>query len=148
MKNYRNHIYRMVVAMNKYEGLSYTVAKNTGVKENTLLLLYALGSGETLSQKQICDEWLIPKTTLNTVVKECVNGGYITLSSESHSKEKIIKLTESGRAFAHTVLKKLYDAEERAMERVVNEFGEDFILAIERFVNCFEQEYGREKPSE
>lgn len=71
-----------------------------GLKENTLSLLYALDDGAPHTQKQICEEWLIPKTTINTVVKECVANGYVTLAPGEHSHEKLICLTERGKGYA------------------------------------------------
>lgn len=143
MDGYREEIYRLMLATNKCDGVYYEIAKCTGVKENTLVLLYALSDGKSHSQKQICGDWLIPKTTLNTVVKECVIGGYITLLTEKQSKEKTIRLTESGKKFAQMVTKKMNEAEEKAMERVRKEFSVDFILAFEKFVNYLEEEYRR-----
>ena len=55
------------------------LSKKLGIKGNLLWLLYILDDGALHSQKQICEEWLFPKTTINTLIKECQRGGYITL---------------------------------------------------------------------
>ena len=52
-------------------------AKKFGYKFNLMWFLYALDDKELKSQKQICYEWGMSKTTLNTVVKECEKLGYI-----------------------------------------------------------------------
>lgn len=100
-----------------------------------------LGDEKEHSQKQICEEWLMPRTTLNTVVKECINDGYIILSSQQHSKEKTISLTPKGKEFTEKVLKPVYEIENDVMKKVIEEFSEDFILAYERYAQYFEEAY-------
>ena len=51
-------------------------SKKNGCKFNLLWFLYALDGEELKSQKQICEEWYMTKTTLNTLVKECEKLGY------------------------------------------------------------------------
>ncbi|MCQ4991523.1 MarR family transcriptional regulator, partial [[Clostridium] symbiosum] len=77
MKDYREEIRRIMVSVNVIDGIYAMGAKKIGIKDNSLSLLYVLDDGKPHSQKEICEYWLIPKTTLNTIVKECVNAGYI-----------------------------------------------------------------------
>ena len=91
-------IRRLTQAFNRIDGAYYYCARRLGVEENTLALLYALDDGRPHSQKQVCEEWLIPKTTINTVVKEQVAAGHLTLRA-GEGREKIICLTEAGKAF-------------------------------------------------
>ena len=69
--------------------------------------------GEGLSQMEICDEWHIPRTTLNTTVKEQEAKGHVELVPRGN-KQKLVKLTESGREYAERLLGSLFDAEECA----------------------------------
>lgn len=137
MESIRADIRRMTIAQNRIDGIYYLSAKALGTKDNTLVLLYALDDGAPHSQKQICQEWLIPKTTLNTVVRECVAAGYIQL--EPRAREKTIRLTPSGAAYAKRLLGPLYAAEEAAMA----ELSPGFIEALERFSYRFEEEFQR-----
>lgn len=82
-----------------------------GVPENLLALLYALEDGKPHSQKEICEDWLIPKTTINTIVKEQIAAGRITLRAGKGKREKIICLTESGHAYAQKALQGICEAE-------------------------------------
>ena len=68
-------ILRLTDAINKIDGAYYFCAKHMGIKENTLAVLFALDDGKPHSQTQIAREWLIPKTTVNTVVKELTAEG-------------------------------------------------------------------------
>ena len=55
------------------------VAKKSGVKPNLMWILYALNDGESHSQKEISISWDIPITTINTIVKELNDDGYVDL---------------------------------------------------------------------
>ena len=59
-----------MVAINRVDGIWYLLARKSGMKVNTISLLFALDDGKAHTQKQICEEWIIPRTTINTVVKE------------------------------------------------------------------------------
>lgn len=76
MNDYRNEVYRLMLTTNRCIGGYYEIAKKVGIKENTLLLLDILSDKEQHSQKQICDDWHIPRTTLNTIIKECVKSEF------------------------------------------------------------------------
>ena len=104
MDSYRQKIRRLNLAVNRIDGIYYQLSKILGEKDNLICLLYALDDGKPHSQKQICEEWLISRTTLNTIVKECIEKGYLTLQANAHSKEKQILLTESGRQYASKLL--------------------------------------------
>lgn len=112
-----------------------------GIKENTLLLLDILSDKKQYSQKQICDDWHIPRTTLNTIIKECVKSGHIVLLAQSNSKEKLIFLTESGQIFADKVTCTMKEAIQRSMEKVQKEYSTDFIIVFEKYVEYLENEY-------
>ena len=141
MKDYLNEVYRLMLTTNRCIGVYYEIAKKMGIKENTLLLLDILSDQKQHSQKQICDDWHIPKTTLNTIIKECVKSGYIVLLPQSNSKEKLISLTESGQIFADKVTHTMKKAVQRSMEKIQKEYSTDFIMVFEKYVEYLENEY-------
>lgn len=142
MDQYRDKIRRMMIAVNVIDGIYELIAKKIGIKENTLALLYALDDGMLHSQKEICEEWLFPKTTLNTIVKECIGAGYVLLDSDSHRKEKAIRLTEKGQKYAREVLGQVYELEEAAMERTLKTVSGGFVQALEQFTVNLKNEAG------
>mgnify|MGYP001053157106 CR=1 FL=1 len=133
--NANQAILRLTEALNKIDGAYYFCAKHMGVKENTLALLFALDDGKAHSQTQISREWLIPKTTVNTVVKELAGEGYIKLVGTEHSREKNIILTDRGRAFADEIMKEIKQAERQALEQTLSCYSPEFIDAIELFAS-------------
>lgn len=141
MNDYRKEVYQLMLTTNRCIGVYYEIAKEMGIKENTLLLLDILSDQKQHSQKQICDDWHIHKTTLNTIIKECIRAGYIILLPQKQSKEKLISLTENGQIFADKVTHKMKKAVQHAMEKIHKEFSTDFITVFEKYVECLECEY-------
>lgn len=140
MKELKSYIRELTYILNKIDGQYYFCAKHLGLKENELAILYALDDGRQHTQKEIGELWLIPKTTVNTIVRQYVKEGYITLTCEKKSKEKIIELTEKGREYASLMLKNVYEAEECAMDLTLREYSNEFIKALE----CFSEHLSRE----
>ena len=138
-----NAIERINNAINKMDGAYYFCGKKLGIKENTLTLFYALKDGAPHTQKQICEEWLIPKTTINTTVKELLQEGLIALLPIEHSKEKTIRLTANGQQYVRHTLKDINQAEEQALHQTVQKFSPQFIEALEFFANNLCEEFAR-----
>ncbi len=134
-------IRRLFIAINKIDGSYYFSSKHLGINENTLALLYALDDGGSHSQKQICEEWLIPKTTINTIVKELIADGYVTLVSGVRKREKIIRLTPEGQAYTKHLMKNFYRAEQEALKETLKLFSPDFIKAMEYFSTQLEKAF-------
>lgn len=130
---------RFVTAWNIADGAYYRWARRSGVTDHTLSLLYALDDGQPHSQKQLCGEWGIPKTTMNTVVKACRKAGYVTLEAmPGHPRQRQVCLTEAGHAYAAKVLHSLYQAEDAAMAEVLERFGPGIVEAMELFARRLE----------
>lgn len=140
MNQNRKEIRRIMIAVNVIDGIYAIIAKKSGIKENTLALLYALDDGKPHSQKEICEQWLIPKTTLNTIVKECVEKGYIFLNANEHKKEKEICLTETGKEYAGRILNQIYALEQQAMERTLENNSPEFVKGLEQFADNLKEE--------
>lgn len=143
MKEDRKYIDRMNLCMNQIDGLYYMAARKLGIKDNTLALFYVLNDGEPHTQKEICEEWLIPKTTINTIVRENVDLGYIRLENAGHRKEKRILLTERGKAYADRILRQVYAAEESAMARTLEEFSPKLLDGLEAFTGYLREAFHR-----
>ena len=139
-ENYREQVYRLMLATNRCVSVYAKIAKEHGIKENTLLLMDILSDGKQHSQKQICKDWAIPKTTLNTIVGECTKSGYLTLSVQDQSREKLIILTDEGKIFAERITKKMNQAVEAAMTKTCKEFSSDFITVFEAYVDYLQKE--------
>ncbi|AFQ43788.1 MarR family winged helix-turn-helix transcriptional regulator [Desulfosporosinus meridiei] len=117
------------------DGIYWNIAKMSGVKENLFWLLYALDDGEFHTQKQICDDWLFPKTTINTLIKECEVDGYVILQAIPGRKRELqICLTDKGQAYAKQVMKSVYEIENKALSAALEKCSPSFIADLELFV--------------
>ena len=147
MEEHVEMIRRLMLAINRVDGAYYYFSKKMGMKVNTLTLLYALDDGKPHSQKQISQDWLVPKTTLNTNVKELAEAGYVTLCPEAGTREKTIALTKEGMELAEKLMEKLYEAEEIAMEKTIRRFSPEFVKAMEYFADDICNEFDRIPPA-
>ena len=89
-------ILRLDIAVNRLDGAFYMWARRHKLPENMLTMLYALADGAR-SQREISEDWLIPKTTVNTLTNELVEEGFASLGT---GKEKLLSLTEKGMRLA------------------------------------------------
>lgn len=124
----------------KMTELYRTWAKRHGMSYNTMMTLYALGQSRKCTQKQIADEWLIPKQTVNTVIKELERLGYISFEPLPGSKQKVVCLTESGRAYADSCLHELYEIESSALRSLGQPLTDIFIECNLAFVERLDEE--------
>lgn len=129
---------RYVAAASAADSAYYRWAKHSNVTWHTLDLLYALGDGLPHSQKQVCEEWMLPKTTVNTVVRACRKAGYITMQPlPGHPRQQQLCLTETGKVYAREALEELYALENQAMAETVARFGPQFVDAVEFYCARF-----------
>ena len=142
MKQIRKQIAQLMVSMNRINCCYSVCCQAFNLKDSEFGLLYSLADGVPYSQKQICDEWGIPRTTLNTIIKDWKTRGLVQLESiPGKRREMNIILTPSGQELADKVLKKIFDMENAAMEETIREFSPDFIRAV-RYYEARLREHG------
>ena len=88
-------------------------AKEHGLSSNSALVLYSLyESKEACTQKSISQKWSIPKQTVNTILKDFIEKGYIELfAAEEDKRNKLLKLTSSGKTYAGKIIEALHEKE-------------------------------------
>ena len=115
--NSRTFFYELGKSLYGIDGFYAEYAKKFDVKENLLWILYALNDGEKHSQKEICDSWDLPRSTVNTIMKELEVGGYVFFSQIKGEKRELnVTLTETGKKYAEELLGELYEIEKRVFE--------------------------------
>lgn len=138
MHDLREQLLRMSKTLIRIDEIYYHAAKALGVTENMLALIYALNDGKTHTQKEISQEWMIPKTTINTLVQECVAAGYVRLMPQVREKE--IRLTRLGKTYAEMLLEPLYAAEQAALEAAPPELCQE----LETYAQQLQAEFDRQ----
>lgn len=132
---------RIMLATNKIDGVYSLFGKLHRANENTLAFLYALSDRMPHSQKEISDEWLIPRTTINSIVKTMLSEGYVAFSPEPRGKEKTLTLTEKGQDYADALFADIYTAEEQAILATLRRYPPEFVAALEHFGDALYEEF-------
>ncbi len=111
-------------------------AKEQGISMNGYLILYSFyDKTEVPTQKSISQKWMIPKQTVNSILKDYMQKGFIeTVSMPEDKRNKILKLTSAGKAYADSIVgalqeKELFVIKELGIENMakLNDISETFI---------------------
>lgn len=110
--NSRSFFYDFGRALYHVDSFYDEFAKQSNVSSALLWVLYALNDGNSHTQIEISNDWELPKTTVNTVIKEIQKNGYVDLIPiKGKRREMSIVLTENGKKYADRVLVDLYKKE-------------------------------------
>ena len=145
MNQYRMTARRLMIALSNAD-IAYMLSKEiSSVSEVELFMMYFLDDSEPHSQREIAEQLLIPRTTVNAVTKRWVNEGLLTKTPiPGKRREMVISFTDAGREYAKKFLAFLYKAENRAIAATLERYSDEFIDAIEyysaRLKNAFEEE--------
>ena len=102
------------------------------------------------AQKEISQEWRVPKTTVNTIVKRWEKEGLLIQTPiQGKRREMNIMLTDAGKEYAKPFMSFLYKAEDKALKKTLDKYSDEFIEVIEYFgeslKEAFEEELEAEK---
>lgn len=143
--NEREFFYRFGKALyqiDMYYGEFAKKKNNTSPGE--LWVIYALNDGNEYSQKQISEEWDIPKTTVNYVVKDLETRKLVELVPiQGKRREMVIRLTECGKAYADSLLNDMYKKENDVFATIENANG--FLTEFETLAQKLKIMSGDEK---
>ena len=92
-------------------------AKRHGMLMKTLLVVNVLFySKEGMTQTEICKRTFQSKQTVNLIIKNLLSDNYITVTEVPENKRnKIVQMTEAGRAYCEKVVRHITWAEDTAM---------------------------------
>lgn len=101
----------------RIDGFYDNFAKNSNVKSGLMWLLYAINDGKPHSQKEICESWSLPRSTINTLTKQLEREGYVQLAQiKGEKRELALQLTQQGTLYAEKLLKELYAIEDEVCQ--------------------------------
>ena len=85
--------------------------------------------------------WSLPKQTINSVIAHLRQKGFLSLEMEPGTRNrKIIRLTESGKAFGEKIVTPIYEAEQRTLARLTVQEREQCVALMEKYVTTFREE--------
>lgn len=117
-------------------------AKQSGVAPTLLWILYALNDGGSHTQREICTEWELPKSTVNTITTELKKSGYVELIQiKGKRREMTVVLTESGKEYADELLKPLYTKEAQVFKQLTDK-DRNIIEELEKIATLMRDDLG------
>lgn len=123
------------------------LAKQNGLSNCAFWLMYSIREGDgKCTQKDLCDQWILSKQTVNSALKGLAKNGYIALKlSEGDKRNKYITLTDKGIKFAHENIDIVFELEQLAFQKMsvteraamvesTRKYQELFRAEVERFL--------------
>lgn len=140
---------RLILALYNIDEVYYLNEGQKKISDAELSVMYALDDGKPHSQREISQEWLVPKTSVNTIVKRWEKEGLLTQTPiPGKRREMHIMLTDAGREYAKDFMNFLYKAEDKALKKTLDKYSEEFIEAIEYFGESLKESFAEELEAE
>lgn len=123
-------------AIIQFRGLYAAWAKAHGISYHELLVLYTIRDQGYCTQKQICDNYLLPRQTMNHVFLDLRQRGLLEQSStHCMGREKAFVLSDQGKQYARPLLDGLNRVELQTLET----FGKENIRSMVKDVLAYDQ---------
>ena len=116
-------------------------SKARRISDSAVLVLHSLYYERGgCTQKMICDKWLFPKQTVNSILKDFERRGLIEFSTlESDRRNKQVRLTPAGDDLAGSLIPELSRLERFVMEKMGEEGRRGLIEGMALFVKYFRE---------
>lgn len=116
--DYKNELRELFNIFNETNKAYNELASKVGLSYKQMVILYYLQSHYNVTQKNIVNDMLIPKQTINTILNNWINAGYISFENKLTKKNKIILLTEFGKKELERKITFVMDKEAIILERL------------------------------
>ena len=80
--DYKNELRELFNIFNETNKAYNELASKVGLSYNQMVILYYLQSHYNVTQKNIVNDMLIPKQTINTILNNWINAGYFVCEPE------------------------------------------------------------------
>lgn len=125
-----------------YVGIYRNAFSQLGISENEFWIWYTLIiiDGE-YSQQDICGMWSLSKQTVNTIISNMVRKGLASLKVIPGSRNrKVIRLTKTGKDYGESVVRPLFEVEQRAIEKLPVEERMACTAAFSKYIGYLREE--------
>ncbi len=124
---------------NRVDHLYYKWAKAHGISYNVLAVLYVAYKDPESTQKVVCEEWALPKQTVNTLCKQLCEHGYLRILKSDHDgRETKLLLTKDGEELAKPIVEELIAIEAGILKAMGTKEAEKLLVLFNKF--CDEAE--------
>lgn len=115
-------------------------AKRKGLSMYGLFVLQEIKENRNCTAKQICNRLFLPKQTVNAILNSFENKGLIRrVAMEQDRRNKEILFTRDGKRYADNILQEMYEAEEKALQKMGEEQMEAMAQNNRIFIKCLEE---------
>ena len=116
-------------------------SKQRGITYNYVLALCTLLNNQAYcTQKMICDQWGLPKQTVNTILKDFEKKGYVTFENlPSDKRNKLILLSDQGKDYANEISEALTNLDTYAFQKMGIERMRDLNDSLELYLKYFRE---------
>lgn len=131
MTDNRTQLSRLAEVGANLDAIFESYAKTQTVLLSELLILYSFYTKDELTQKDICDEWALPKQTVHTICKNLIAQDFVQMQDNPNDKRaKLLSLTQSGEQYAQNIIAPLINVENNTarlfgverLEHLIQEF--------------------------
>lgn len=108
-----------------------------------LYLIYKMQRNEIqqCTQKAICEEFDLPKQTVNTIISGFVKDGFVEFcESPEDRRHKILQLTSQGGEFCTEIFQRLIQAEVRAFGKIPERERKQLISLLDQYKDALTKE--------
>ena len=117
-----------------------------GLPDCTMWVLYYLSfSTDVLSQQDLIEKMMFPKQTINSAVSGLAKKGLVelTMIPGTRNRKRII-LTETGTELADQTVKRMFQAECRAVDQMGADHMSKYMELYREFYCCLQKEFRKE----
>ena len=121
------------------DGIYHRYARRLGLSDTAFWILYCLGEGEPLTQRELCESWFYPPQTVNSALKGLERQGLMVLVPRAgNRKDKEMVLTPAGREYVRRAVEPLMEAERRALAALGDGGRERLFSLTRRYIRTLE----------
>lgn len=121
-------------AWHKVDDLFNAYTKSFGLSADALLILELLSeSGESYTQKDLCDKLSLPKQLVNSIITSFWEREFVELKEAADRRSKKIILTDRGKIYADEAQKYIEYADSKAWEGFTDFQIAAFTAAMEKY---------------
>ncbi len=141
-ENYELSVKTVLTFIKEDEQIYVDYAKQYGLTALALLVLEKLYSATgKVSQQDICEDFHLPKQTVNSIVKKFIKQEYIKqVPMQNCKNKKSILLTEKGLNFCKTCIPQLLKAEKNAFTRLTLEEQKMYLSFFRKIIDSKKEE--------
>lgn len=142
----QDQIRKLSKTIHQINGLFRRVEHQMNLNIYEARVLYALHIDKLQTQKEIVEQYEMPKQTINNFISALHKQGYLqVMADENDHRQKKLLLTETGYEYASRTLSPLLEFEEEVASRLSPGKFEMLLTALEDYYIALEEVSGERK---